>query len=636
MSKHRNKNSSPTVISKTKKRIFFLLMIIIPLLFFIVVEGILQKINYAGDLKLFIDGPPGYEKYYRCNPNVARRYFTVQTVIPTPPHQLFLKTKPPNGYRIFVLGESSAAGFPYGPNASFPNVLWSMLRETYPNRYIEVINLSLSAINSYTLLDFIDEILEQSPDLIILYAGHNEYYGALGVGSAQSLSPFRSIVKLYLSLNNVKTFLLLRDIVGWLKMQVSNILYKGNVTDPTATLMENIVAQQVIPYKSTLYEIGKNQFQENIKTILQLAQQHKIPVIIGELVSNERDQPPFISIDTEGEERADSVYRRAQEEELKKNFEIAKKLYRKAKDLDALRFRAPSEFNSILHELSQQYNQPYVHLLEAFEVKSPNGIIGNNLMHEHLHPTKEGYYLMALAFYQYIQSSGMVDTLAKEIVPEKIWRSCVTELDSVYAELSIRHLKGSWPFQPKGVPNRFADQFVAKDSLETLAFKVLLNKDFSILAAHMELGQKYEQSALYSKAYREYSALIASIPQEMEFYNKAAFCLLKEQKYDTARILLSQSLNYGNNPFAYKWLGLIALMKQDTLNAIGYLTKANQSDPQVLFNLSRTYFSLGKWTEAERYFEKLKSVAPRSEYTSYLQAYRFVNMLKKSGKTINK
>ena len=62
----------------------------------------------------------------------------------------------------------------------------------------------MAAINSYTLLDFMDEILEQSPDALLIYTGHNEYYGALGVGSEQSLGNSRWLIHTYLKLRSVK------------------------------------------------------------------------------------------------------------------------------------------------------------------------------------------------------------------------------------------------------------------------------------------------------------------------------------------------------------------------------------------------------------------------------------------------
>ena len=41
----------------------------------------------------------------------------------------------------------------------------------------------MAAVNSYVLLDFVDEILDVDPDAVLIYAGHNEYLGVFGVAS---------------------------------------------------------------------------------------------------------------------------------------------------------------------------------------------------------------------------------------------------------------------------------------------------------------------------------------------------------------------------------------------------------------------------------------------------------------------
>jgi lysophospholipase L1-like esterase len=99
------------------------------------------------------------------------------------------ETKPANGFRVFVFGGSSAQGFPNASRASFPSLLERMLKLTYPDKIIEVVKLGTSAINSHTLLDILPDVLSYSPDLILMYAGHNEYYGELGPASTRLGNP---------------------------------------------------------------------------------------------------------------------------------------------------------------------------------------------------------------------------------------------------------------------------------------------------------------------------------------------------------------------------------------------------------------------------------------------------------------
>ena len=76
-----------------------------------------------------------------------------------------------------------------------------------PDKTVEVINLGISAVNSYTLFDQVDEIIEQKPDAILIYAGHNEFYGALGVGSNENLGGFPAFVRFYLKLQRFATII---------------------------------------------------------------------------------------------------------------------------------------------------------------------------------------------------------------------------------------------------------------------------------------------------------------------------------------------------------------------------------------------------------------------------------------------
>ena len=617
-----NNDEQKSVLSTARKRLFIVITISLPLIFLLLLEIGLRIFNYGGNLDLFIEGPPGYGQYLRTNPEVARRYFVMQKRVPTPPKQLFLKQKPSNGYRIFVLGESSTAGFPYGYNACFSNILERGLQNSFPDKYIEVVNVAMAAINSYTLLDLLDEVIEQSPDAIIIYTGHNEYYGAMGVGSEESTGISRWLTILYLDLRSYRTFLLVRNFIGWAKESISRIFYGSSEVDPSQTLMERIVAEQTIPFNSNLYTAGVEQFKKNMNAILEKTSIHKIPVILSELVSNVRDQKPFISVKDSKGESAETIYKLARQEENEGEFETAKQNYFKAKDLDALRFRAPEEFNAILHELSLKFSCPIVPMESYFEKSSPNGLIGNSLMLEHLHPNKEGHFLMAKAFYNLMQKNNFISSSWKYNGIDEERNKGITELDSVCADLQIRFLKGGWPFQPKSLPNHFLKSFIPHNYLEDIAYKVLKGTDFSMETAHMELGNYYQKQGLLDKAFKEYFTLFTSIPQETEFYKKAVLVLLEEKKYEQADSLLQKSLKYKKYPFAYKWIGQIAMMNGDYNKAISYLSRADLLDQQVVFNLSRAYYLDKQWFKGEEYFSRLKNLSPKREYIAYINKLR--------------
>lgn len=68
--------------------------------------------------------------------------------------------------------------------------------------HVEVINLGMTAVNSYVINDLAKHVENLNPDVIIIYAGHNEYYGSFGVGSTQ---------------NNIGTSIRTKRLILWLK-----------------------------------------------------------------------------------------------------------------------------------------------------------------------------------------------------------------------------------------------------------------------------------------------------------------------------------------------------------------------------------------------------------------------------------
>jgi lysophospholipase L1-like esterase len=372
----------------SKRYLFYSILLLLPLLFFILLETALHLFNYGGDLSLFVPAPKEYHDHLMCNPKIGQRYFFRQNTVSRTPNDYFLTQKPPDCYRIFVLGASTAAGFPYGDGLMFSRILRRRLQDTFPERTIEVVNTAMTAVNSYTLWDILDEIIKQKPDVLLIYAGHNEFYGALGVASLESFGRKSWFVHLYLKLQRFKTVILVRN-----GMNVfSRWFTKNEPAKLTATLMERIVGQEEIPYESTLYHQGIAQYETNLSLILQKSKQAGIPLIISELVCNLRDQPPFVAQDTSASSEAWRLYRQAQDLERQNRFNEAKQKYLTAKDLDPVRFRAPEAFNAIIHKLAQQHAVPVVPMQKYFEEHSPNGLIGRELMIDHLHPNIDGYF----------------------------------------------------------------------------------------------------------------------------------------------------------------------------------------------------------------------------------------------------
>jgi len=610
-------NSMDSSLSKKKRYIFTVVLILVPVLSFILLELSLRILNYGGNLDLFVSGSSEYSNYKICNQKVGHRFFYQQQSAPAPPLDMFLKQKPENAFRIFVLGGSTAAGYPYGNNLMFSRILHRRLSESYPQKRIEIVNTAMAAINSYAFIDYIDEILDQQPDLILIYGGHNEFYGVLGVASSQNLGKNRNIKLAYLQLKKFKTFLFLRNTLNGIRGIFVNMGTSENGTEVTATMMERLVGEQQILYDSDIYRAGKSQFFDNLDIIIKKSRSREIPVILSDLVSNIRDQSPFISLTNDQYPPASLVYEEARKLENDNQFDSARTKYYWAKDLDGLRFRASEDFNAVIHQLSKKYDVPVVAMKSTFETNSLNGLIGNHLMLEHLHPTIDGYFVMADAFYREIVKSGLIDQEVVNDFPYAIFNNQTatgyTELDSVYGALRIKILKGGWPFKDKAAPNKALDNFVPGSRAESLAVKIWTNADYTLERGHVELAEYFEKSGQYEDAFQEYLALIALTPYNVSPYLRAADTQLKLQALENALPLLYHSLQIEQTAFALKWIGQILLERNQVNEALIYLEPASKklpSDPQLLFNLAGAYALNQQYYKAKAAIDRLLNISP--------------------------
>src|SRR4029078_12678381 len=198
-------------LSSRKAAAFLAITLAFPFILLLVLEAALIIGKYGGSTSAFVAAPLIGNDYLIPNGNVAKRYFPEEKNPPSPPRDVFLAKKPAHSMLIFVLGESSAAGFPYPHNGTFARVLKDALTDILPADTVEVINLAMAATNSYAIVDLATDVIAQHPDAVLIYGGHNEYYGALGAGSTESLGSSPSFVLLYLSAHRLKTFVLLRN-----------------------------------------------------------------------------------------------------------------------------------------------------------------------------------------------------------------------------------------------------------------------------------------------------------------------------------------------------------------------------------------------------------------------------------------
>ncbi len=615
------------------KFIFYLILIILPIFIFCTFELCLRLFHYGQDYSLFISPPdPAFRDFKIVNPEIGAKYFQDHEYS-RPVNDIFRKNKDNNCFRIFVMGSSTVVGFPYEPNLMFPRILQSRLQSAYPEMRIEIINTAITAINSFTLFDFTDDILAEKPDAILIYAGHNEYYGAFGVGSNEGVGKSRSIVLLHMKLLNLKFYQLIRHTIYKLRTTgESSSQFKKR-----GTLMTRIVKNADIVYGSNEYNAGLNHYQANMSAILQKASKNKVPVFISTLVSNIRDIKPFGSIKSGQEESADEIYTKARQHFDKGEFIPAKELYTRARDLDCVRFRASSDINNSIEELAAKYHCYLVPMVQAFEKKSPDSIVGNNLFTEHVHPNISGYFLMADVFYTSITESKLIANETNKFTTrsETSFQNSYgyTDLDSLQGYHMIENLKYHWPFRDE--TTTYLDYrliYKPVDLIDSIAFSHLVNKNSIPVVSHQNLAKKFIERNEPIKAYREYKAIVQIAPSTPKFLREAASYFITAGDLPLALKYFEQSLEYEQSYFAGFRAGEICMIQNDFSHASKLFTKAfdfadNETKPKILNKLYQCYIYSGRQTEARQVYEIINQYSPGLRVMVPPKTYSFSNYL---------
>jgi tetratricopeptide (TPR) repeat protein len=335
--------------------------------------------------------------------------------------------KAPNAYRIFVLGESAAMGDPdsaYG----FSRYLEVMLRQRFPQVKFEVVNSGMVAINSHVSLVIARELANYQPDLFIVYAGSNEVVGPYGPGTVLNTSS--------MNLPVIRASIFVRS------TRIGQLLMQSGQPRAEWRGMEMFLNKQVRADSPRMEPAYRN-FSSNLTEIVAIARASGAKVLLSTIATNLRDSSPFGSLHKPGlspnllqswaalvqegaqsenaanyaqalllyqkatqidDQYAELHYRIARCQWALGDFASAKEQYTRARDLDTLRFRADSRINDIIRSVASSSGSN-TQLLDAdslFANESHNGVIGGELLYDHVHLTPPGNYLLALAAFDEI------------------------------------------------------------------------------------------------------------------------------------------------------------------------------------------------------------------------------------------
>jgi tetratricopeptide (TPR) repeat protein len=548
------------------------------------------------------------------NPKFGWRFFPRE--VARAPRPLFLAAhKPPGTVRIFVLGESAAMGDPE-PAYGFARQLERMLQARHPGQTIEVVNAAMTAINSHVIREIAKDCRPLEGDFWLVYAGNNEVIGPFGAGTVfgrQSLD--LAAVRLDLALKTTR--------IGQLFARIS----RGSSAPVNWEGLELFLDQQVPFGDPRLKNVYAN-FAANLADIADQGRRAGAEVVFTTVPVNLRDCPPFASRHRSGlradeladwekdfadgqkaqdagrfdaalidydkaaqmdDQFAQLIFQRAGCELALKQTTNAAADFRRARDLDTLRFRSDSRINEIIRQVAAAKNVSLTDAAKQF-AQEPTAVPGDDLFYDHVHLNFTGNYRLAVRF-------------ADEL--EKHWPGAPTPDSPWLTEAEVARRLAFTDFDRRRVDT------VMRARLQQPPFNSQSN--FRARDEHLREVMS-DLSAPPASFDTNYQAAVALAPDDWLLH--ADFAQLLEAAGDNSRAAeqwLAVTRLLPHSPEAWDNLGRLARLAGDLERADGYLKEALKQQPDSVESLTEAGIletSRGEVSDARRHFQAALRLRP--------------------------
>lgn len=326
--------------------------------------------------------------------------------------------KRPGEFRVFVYGGSTVQGVPL-PKIGFVNQLQYQLHKVFDYKDVKVFNLGWAGSNSTRIRYLISQTISQKPDLVIIYTGENEF-----------IYPQLDFYFLVRSATFVKN----RSDLG----KILLYLTKADQSQHGQASTEKFPAYAA----NKLYVSLKMQiFKNNLKAIVSTTKKHQVPLILAIPGHNIADWPPVRREMTTQETPGiyQEGFQNVQKLISQKNFSAAESLvdfllsrfpndasllflkatilkvkgqpslviFEKAKDFDLVPWRTTTAYTNFIKSQEGQ-NVWVIDFVQVFRKNSKDQVPGFNFFLDGTHPNKEGAYLIAKTFSDFIISEKLI------------------------------------------------------------------------------------------------------------------------------------------------------------------------------------------------------------------------------------
>jgi hypothetical protein len=366
-----------------KRGLFMAVTLAIPLVALGAIEGVLRLAGWGGypDFLRIAGRLPSGASVALVEPAASKPYFFANPTRPGYAEETnFLMPKPAGTVRVFLVGESAAKGYPQPRNLSMQSFLQAMLGDVWPDRKVEVISLGTTAVASFPLVYLVRDAVRYEPDLFVFYVGNNEFFGAYGVASINSVG-------------TLPTWALpwMRGLRGLAVVQAVEGLIRGKA-DESRTLMEQMVAQTVIPPDSPLRDAAARNLEAHLGRMLDTVAAAGVPAVVCTTAANEAGLAPLGTGDAAAARFAEATRLAAAGDRA-----AARGAFHEARDLDTIPWRPVAATEAAIRRAAETRDVVFCDVAEVFRGLSPAGATGWDLLDDHVHLTLRGQAEVARA-----------------------------------------------------------------------------------------------------------------------------------------------------------------------------------------------------------------------------------------------
>ncbi|MGE3311843.1 MAG: tetratricopeptide repeat protein [Limisphaerales bacterium] len=360
--------------------------------------------------------------------------------------QTFQARKPAGVYRIVCVGGSSTYGRPFFDETSFPGWLRAMLPEIDPSKTWEVLNAGGISYASYRDVGLMEELSQYSPDLFVVYTGHNEFLERRTYAGLADRSPW---VTSCLSLaSRTRTSTIVRGVFDRLGVRRTATAHRAPVLgEDTKAIAVNAIGTEAYHRDDAFGREVVAHLRSTLQTMIRVAARAEAEILFVTPASNLADFVPFKSEHQAGLTPGQLAqwnrhFTQAQSEwtggrfaealaEIRKaeaiddrfaagwywkgrilsssgDFAGALDAFVRARDEDVCPLRAVSAIGDAVREAGRRAEKPVVDFDALIGGLSEHGLAGREFFHDHVHLSIEANRRMALAIVGQMEGLGIV------------------------------------------------------------------------------------------------------------------------------------------------------------------------------------------------------------------------------------